>query len=100
MGFLFADSNGLFYIVTEPLSESKYASMSGYKLWHQRVGVMGHCSHQSIEATIFHVTSTGLEELEKKKVESNLDCASCVVGKATLQSYQHKKDRVFRPLGQ
>jgi hypothetical protein len=56
-GFPFAGSNGRFYIRTIPLSELKYASMSGYKLWHQR---MGHCSHQSIKATISH--ATGLEE--------------------------------------
>jgi hypothetical protein len=55
---------------------------------------------QLIEATISDVTSTGLEELENKKTESNLHCASCMVGKATLQSYQHKKDQAFRPLGQ
>jgi hypothetical protein len=35
MGFSFADSNGQFYIESVPLSESKYASMSGCKLWHR-----------------------------------------------------------------
>ncbi len=92
-GFLFAYSDGLFYIETVPLSESKYALMSGYKPWHRR---MGHCFHQSIRAIIFHVT--GLEELENKKVESNLDCASCMVEKATLQPHPHRKDRATRPL--
>jgi hypothetical protein len=57
---------------------------------------MGHCSHQSIRATKSHIT--GLEELENKKMESNLDCASCMVGKATLQPYPHRKERASRPL--
>jgi hypothetical protein len=39
-GFPFADSDGLFYIETIPLPESKYAStgMLGYKLWHKKTG--------------------------------------------------------------
>jgi hypothetical protein len=101
MGFPFADSNGLFYIETVPLSESEYAmhcaTMSGCKLWHRG---MGRCCHQSIKATVSYIT--GLEELENKKVELNLDCASCMVGKATLQPYPQcgpqRKDSAVQPL--
>jgi hypothetical protein len=53
---------------------------------------MRHCSHQSIKATIFH--ATGLEEMENKKV----DCASCMVAKATLQPNPHRKDRAVLSL--
>ncbi len=31
-------------------------------------------------------------------MELNLDCASCMVGKATLQPYPHRKDCAVRPL--
>jgi hypothetical protein len=76
------------FIETVPLSELKYASMSGYNLWHQR---MGHYSPQSIKVgsknNVYNATvvATGLEEQENKKVEAKLDCASW-------------KDRAVRPL--
>jgi hypothetical protein len=34
--FPFADSEGLFYIETVPISETKYSTMSGFNLWHMR----------------------------------------------------------------
>ena len=37
-------------------------------------------------------------KLENQKVESTLDCASGMVGKATLQPYPHRKDRAVQQL--
>ena len=69
--------------------------MSGFKLWHKR---LGHCSHRSIKETIPHVIV--LQELENKKLELNLDCQSCImmVEKATLQLYPKGKSQAARPL--
>ena len=92
-GFPFAESDGLFYIETEPISESKYLSMSGYKLWHKR---LAHPPHQTIKDTIPHVD--GLQDLEKLKMDQHLDCASCMVGKAKLQPYPKTKEHARRPL--
>ena len=92
-GFPFADSDGLFFIETVPISESKYLTMSGYKLWHHR---LGHSTHQTIKDTIPHVK--GLHELEKIRMEPRVDCPACMVGKAKLQPYPKTKDHAKRPL--
>ena len=92
-GFPFADSDGLFFIETVPITESKYLTMSGYKLWHRR---LGHSTHQTIKDTIPHVK--GLHELEKIRMEPHVDCPACMVGKAKLQPYPKTKDHAKRPL--
>ena len=51
--FPFAESDGLFYVETIPLSETKYKSMSG---WHKR---MSHAPIQAIKATIPHSKGSG-----------------------------------------
>ena len=92
-GFLFAKSDGLFFIETVPLTESKYSSMSGYKLWHKR---LAHSSVQTIKDTIPH--SKGLQELDRVKMDQHIDCPACMVGKAKLQPYPKSKDHAVRPL--
>ncbi len=46
----------------------------------------------------YHLSCYWSRSLANKKVESNLGCASCMVGKETLQQYPHRKDCATRPL--
>ena len=91
--FPFADSKGLFYIETVPISETKYKTMSGYDLWHKR---LSHVPRQAIKDTIPH--SKGLQDLEGLRMNREMDCGSCMVGKATLQPYPKSKPHAKRPL--
>ena len=91
--FPFAESEGLFYVETIPISETKYKTMSGYGLWHKR---LSHAPIQSIKATIAH--SKGLQDLEGIRMEHDLNCTACMVGKAQLQPYPGSKEHAKRPL--
>lgn len=91
--FPFAESEGLFYIETIPLSQTKYKTMSGYELWHKR---MSHAPIQAIKATIPH--SKGLHELEGVRMEHDTNCPACMIGKAQLQPYPKSKEHAKRPL--
>jgi hypothetical protein len=91
--FPFADSNGLFYIETVPISETKYKTMSGFDLWHKR---LSHTPRQAIKDTIPH--SKGLHELEGLRMTREMDCDSCMIGKAKLQPYPKSKEHARRPL--
>ncbi len=53
---------GLCYLKTEQLSLQKFGRMSGYELWHQR---LGHCLNHNIRDMIHH--SKGLEDLMHNK---------------------------------
>ena len=92
-GLPFADSKGLFYVETVPISETKYLSMSGYSLWHRR---LGHATMQSIKDSIPH--SIGLKELEKAKFDTNQKCTACMLGKAHLEIRPRSRDHATRPL--
>jgi len=91
--FPFADSEGLFYIETTPISETKFKKMSGYDLWHKR---LGHCTNQAIKDTI--PFSKGLQELEGLKMEHDMNCTACMVGKAKAQPCPKSKVHAKRPL--
>lgn len=93
--FPFAHSKGLFYIETVPISETKYKTMSGFDLWHKR---LSHTPGQVIKDTIPH--SKGLQELPVEGLHMNreMDCDSCMIGKAKLQPYQKSKEHAKRPL--
>jgi hypothetical protein len=94
--FPFADSDGLFYIETIPISETKYKTMSGFDnfyLWHKR---LSHTPRQAIKDTIPHLK--GLQELEGLRMNREMDCESCMIGKAKLQPYPKSKEHAKRPL--
>ena len=91
--FPFAESDGLFYVETIPLSETKYKTMSGYDLWHKQ---MGHAPIQAIKATIPH--SKGLHDLEGVRMEHDTNCRACMIGKAHLQPYPKTKEHAKKPL--
>ena len=92
-GFPFAESEGLFYVETVPITESKYQTMSGYPLWHRRLSP---CAFQTIKDTIPH--ALGLQEWVKAYFDPNLNCTACMLGKARLQPYPKTKEHAKRPL--
>ena len=90
-----SDHTNLFYLKTEPLSVQQFGRMSGYELWHRR---LGHCSNRNIRDTIHH--SAGLEELMSRKFDPHMKCPSCMIGKSTLEDLPKLKDRAEEPLAQ
>jgi hypothetical protein len=44
-------SESLFHLRVAKISEQKYAELSGYDLWHRR---LGHCPNESIRKSIAH----------------------------------------------
>ena len=92
-GFPFAESEGLFYLESAIITESKYKSMSGYPLWHR---LLSQCSYQTIKDTIPH--SLGLHKLEKAHFDLNLKCTACIQEKAHLQLYPTTKGHAKRQL--
>ena len=55
-----------------------------------------HCPKRAIKDTIPH--SKGLQELEGLRLEHDMDCTSCLVGKAKLQPYPKSKEHAKKPL--
>ena len=62
-GLPFLDSSeSLFFVETVPLSETQFKNMSGYSLWHWR---LGHCPKQTIRDTI--PLAKGIKVLSDRK---------------------------------
>jgi hypothetical protein len=53
-----SEHENLYYLKTEPLTLRQFGKMSGYEVWHRR---LGHCTNRKIRDTINH--SEGLEDL-------------------------------------
>ena len=92
--FLSEHSN-LFYLKAEFMSAQQFGKSSGYEKWHRR---LGHTSNKDIQETIKHVI--GLEELLQTTYEKHTKCASCMIGKSTLEDYPGEKIRADGPLKQ
>ena len=90
-----SEHSNLYYLKTESLTTQQFGKMSGYELWHRR---LGHCSNRNIRDTIHH--SEGLDELVSKKFETHMKCSSCMIGKSTLEDLPKLKDRAEEPLHQ
>jgi hypothetical protein len=94
--FPFMDSlTNLYYIKSEPICLRQFGKMSGYELWHRR---LGHCTNRNIRETITH--STGLEDLRSRTFDEHTKCPSCMIGKSTLEDLTKLKDRAKEPLHQ
>ena len=90
----------LFYLQTEDIDWTTYNELTGYGLWHRR---LGHVQHRKIEQTILHASE--LEGLVGKKFKRDHECPSCMLGKSTLEDYpglmepaQHPLERVHMDL--
>ena len=77
------------------MSAQQFGKSSGYEKWHRR---LGHTSNREIQETIKHVI--GLEELSQITYEKHTNCASCMIGKSTLEDLPKLKDRAKEPLRQ
>ena len=79
------------------MSAQRSGKTSGYEKWHRRVG---HTLNKDIQDAIKHVI--GLEELEliQTSYEKHTKCASCIIGKSTLEDFPGEKIRADRPLKQ
>ena len=84
-----------FYVKAESMSAQQFGKISGYEKWHRR---LGHTSNRDIHNTIPYVT--GLEELVKKNYQQHTKCASCMIGKSTLEDFPELRSRADKPLKQ
>ena len=91
--FEFVGTKGLFFLRTVPISVTKYSTMSGYPLWHRR---LGHVPNRTIQLTIQH--SKGLQDLESVRIDQDDKCPACMVGRAHLVPYPGRKERCTKPL--
>ena len=85
----------LYYIKTEPLCLREFGKLSGYELWHRR---LGHSTNRNIRETIAH--STGLEDLRSRTFDEHAKCPSCMIGKSTLEDLPKLKDSAKEHLHQ
>jgi hypothetical protein len=85
----------LYYIKTEPICLRLFGKMSGYDLWHRR---LGHCTNRNIRETITH--STGLEDLRSRTFVEHTKCPSCMIRESTFEDLPKLKDRATEPLHQ
>ena len=85
---------GLFYLRTAPIDATKFASMSGYDLWHRR---LSHCPKECIRKTIAH--SIGLKDLQSARFDTHEKCPSCMIGKSHLENKPRRKEQAENPLG-
>ena len=69
----------LYYIKTEPLCLREFGKISGYELWHRR---LGHSTNRNIRETIAH--STGLEDLRSRTFDEHAKCPSCMIADMQL----------------
>ena len=75
------------------MSMQNFDKLSGYELWHRR---LGHCTHRNIQASIDH--SFGLEGLKMNSFDPHGKCPSCMAGKSHLEDMPKLKERATRPL--
>ena len=92
--FLSEYSEGLFYLRTTSMSSTKYQKMSGYCLWHRR---LGHCPNATIQKTIKH--SIGLDDLLNARFDDHEKCPACMIGKSKLENMPDRKEHASKPLG-
>jgi hypothetical protein len=69
--FISVHSGGLFYVRTEQIDASRYARLSGYNLWHRR---LGHCPNENMGrmtffSKLFQTHVFGKMSLEKCHLE-------------------------------
>ncbi len=75
--FVSEHSESLFHLRIAKISEQRYAKLSGYALWHRR---LGHWPNESIRKSI--ALSIGMDELKKVRFDSHEKCPACAIGKS------------------
>ncbi len=96
--FAFMSEHSIFfYIKAEAMSAHQFGKISGYEKWHRR---LGHTltTNRDIHDTIPYVR--GLEELTNKSYHQHTKCASCMIGKSTLENFPKLRSRADKPLKQ
>ena len=86
-------SESLFYLRVAAISATKYAKMSGYELWHRR---LGHCPNECIRKSIAH--SIGMDELKSARFDNHEKCPACMMGKSRLNNLPKAKERARKPM--
>ena len=81
-----SEPTDLFYLQTEVMDWTTFNALSGYDLWHRRLGPT---PHQNIKEKIN--CSMGLEGLVGKKFNAEEKCPSCMVGKSKIRVENYRK---------
>jgi hypothetical protein len=77
------------------MSAQQFGKVSGYEKWHRR---LGHTTNREIRDTIPYVK--GLEEHTNKAYQQLTKCASCMIGKSSLEDSPELRTRADKPLKQ
>jgi hypothetical protein len=83
----------LFYLQTEKMKWTTFKRMTGFDLWHRR---LGHTPNRFIRLSIDH--TKGMEKLLNKKFSEHQQCPSCMIGKSQLNDYPASIERADLPL--
>jgi hypothetical protein len=86
-------SESLFYLRVAPICATKYAKMSGYELWHRR---LGHCPNECIRKSIAH--SIGMDDLKSARFDNHEKCPACMMGKSRQNNLPNEKLRAKKPM--
>ena len=71
-----SEPSDLFYLKIEQMDWTRFERMTGYDLWHRR---LGHTPNKFIKLSIEH--SIGLEKLNGKKFSEHQKCPSSMINK-------------------
>jgi hypothetical protein len=88
-----SEPSDLFYLKIEQMDWTRFERMTGYDLWHRR---LGHTPNKFIKLSIEH--SIGLEKLNGKKFSEHQKCPSCMIGKSQLNDKPESIKRAEKPL--
>jgi hypothetical protein len=88
-----SEPTDLFYLQTEKMEWTTFERMTGFDLWHRR---LGHTPNRFIRLSIDH--NIGLEKLRNKKFSEHQKCPSCMIGKSQLNDYPASIERADLPL--
>ncbi len=77
-----SEPSNLFYFKAESMLAQQFGKFSGYEKWHRR---LGRTTNRDIHDPIPYVK--GLEEPTNKFYHQHTKCASCMIGKSTLEDF-------------
>ena len=93
-GLPFLDSEGLFFVETVPISETRFKNMPGYPLEHRR---LSHCPMLTIRDTIPHERE--LRNYQRNPLtKMSTVLHQCMIGKAHLEVRPRSREHAKLPL--
>ena len=96
-GLPFLDSKGVFFVKTVLFSDTQFKTMSGYGLWHRR---LGHCPMLKISETIPHSGDQRESSLRiRRGTQVSFLCLPCIMmhgWKSTFRNPDHAHEDMHK----